>query len=158
MNFLCLTRPLTANNEIKVKLCCTNFRDDYNLRIYKMLMLPSFTPMPCLKAFGLYSNDLFKVICSTVDSTNCIAEFAKKNSRLMCAATFIFVSTISCSNAAFSNPRVTFSKQLMLNNRQNQIRGQRLGGDFAVTGSGLSSVYLPSLNAAGTFTGSNGAE
>lgn len=70
----------------------------------------------------------------------------------------VLLSILLSANNSYASPQVmTFSKQLTLNTSQNQISGLRQGGEFSVIGNGLATVTLPSLNATGGFTGSNGA-
>ena len=93
-------------------------------------------PIP-VKALGSFVNRFF-----TISATSSAAVLS------------IFLS----ANNSYASPQVmTFSKQLILNARQNQISGLRQGGEFSLTGNGLATVTFPSLNATGGFTGSNGA-
>ena len=62
-----------------------------------------------------------------------------------------------CSGYALADPQATFTKQVVLSTLSNQISGQRVGGSFQMSGSGLGNVAPFSLSNNGNFNGSNGS-
>ena len=59
--------------------------------------------------------------------------------------------------AQIQGPTTTFNESLSIGILPNTVKGNALGGNFAVTGSGLAATNLFQLDTNGLFTGSNGA-